>query len=65
MLRILIAAIILLAAVYFYLNSGGSKEQVIEEQQQAIEKAREVEQTVQDQADKLQEKIDEATDDDG
>lgn len=69
MLRILIAAAVLLGAAYFYLNQGEDK-RPLETQQQALEKAKAVEKTVQDQAARLQKQIDEqsgaaADDDDG
>lgn len=70
MLRLLIAAVVLLGAAYFYLNSGGGNARPLETQQQAIEKAKAVEKTLQDQADKMRKQIDEqsgssADDDDG
>ncbi len=69
MLRILVAAIVLLVAAYFYLNQDGEDARVLETQQQALDKAKAVEQTVQDQADALRKQIDEQTgaagDDDG
>ena len=61
MLRILVAAIVLLVAAYFYLNQGGEDVRPLEAQQQAIDKAKAVEQTVQDQADALKQQIDEQT----
>lgn len=66
MLRILVAAAVLLAAAYFYLNQGGEDTRPLEAQQQAIDKAKAVEQKVQDQAEALKKQIDEQTaDDDG
>ncbi|HEX7047319.1 MAG TPA: hypothetical protein VF275_07095 [Gammaproteobacteria bacterium] len=62
MLRILVAAIVLLAAAYFYLNQGGEDARPVEAQQQALEKAKEVEKIVQQQAADLREQIDEQTD---
>ncbi|HEX6929786.1 MAG TPA: hypothetical protein VF267_11070 [Gammaproteobacteria bacterium] len=62
MLRILVAAIVLLAAAWFYLNQGGSENaRPLEAQQQALEKAKEVEKVVQDQADALKQQIEEQT----
>lgn len=63
MLRILIAAGVLFAAAYFYLNQG-EDERPLEAQQQALEKAKAVEKTVQDQAKRMQQQIDAQTDDD-
>lgn len=66
MLRILVAAAVLLAAAYFYMNQGGEESRPLETQQQALEKAKAVEKTVQDQADALKKQIDEQTaNDDG
>ena len=67
MMRILVAAIVLLAAAYFYMNQGGGEDaRPLEAQQQALDKARAVEKTVQDQADALKKQIDEQTaEDDG
>lgn len=62
MLRILIAAIVLLGAAYFYLNQGGEDARPLEAQQQALEKAKEVEKLVQQQAADLREEIDKQTD---
>lgn len=64
MLRILVAAAVLLVAAYFYMNQGGEDSRPLETQQQALEKAKAVEKTVQDQADALKKQIDEQTDDD-
>lgn len=64
MMRILIAAIVLLAAAYFFLNQDGEDARVLETQQQALDKAKAVEKTVQDQADALKRQIDEQTGDD-
>lgn len=69
MLRILVAAIVLLAAAYFFLNQDAEDARVLETQQQALDKAKAVEKTVQDQAEALRKQIDEQTsgagDDDG
>ncbi|MBW3567594.1 MAG: hypothetical protein KY410_06500 [Proteobacteria bacterium] len=66
MLRILVAAAVLLAAAYFYMNQGGEESRPLETQQQALEKAKAVEKTVQDQADALKKQINEQTaNDDG
>lgn len=66
MFRLLIAAAVLLAAAWFYMNQGGENERPLEAQQQAIDKAKAVEQKVQDQAEALKKQIDEQTaDDDG
>lgn len=68
MLRILIAAIVLLAVAYFYLDQGGEDARPLETQQQALEKAKEVEALVQQQAADMREEIDRQTgadDDDG
>jgi CHASE3 domain sensor protein len=67
MLRILVVAAVLLGVAYFYLNQGsGENARPLEAQQEALEKARQVEKTVQDQADALRKQIDEQTaDDDG
>lgn len=62
MLRILIAAIVLLGVAYFYLNQGGEDARPLETQQQALEKAKEVEKIVQQQAADLREEIDKQTD---
>lgn len=62
MLRILLAAIVLLVAAYFYLGSGGNEEPVAK-QQEAIEKAKEVEKTVEEHAQKIRDTVDEADDD--
>ncbi|HEX7029235.1 MAG TPA: hypothetical protein VF254_01460 [Gammaproteobacteria bacterium] len=62
MLRILVVAIVLLAAAYFYLNQGGEDARPLETQQKALEQAREVEKTVQQQAADLREQIDRQTD---
>lgn len=64
MFRILIAAAVLLAAGYFYMNQGGENSRPLETQQQALEQAKQVEKTVQDQADALKKQIDEQTADD-
>lgn len=61
MLRLLIAAAVLLGAAYFYLNQGGDGGRPLETQQQALEKAKAVEKTVQDQAARLKQDIDEQT----
>lgn len=62
MFRLLLALIVLFAAVYFIFKlTGGEKGQPLETQQQALEKAREVEQTVKDQAAELQKQIDAQT----
>ena len=60
MLRLLIAAVVLLAAAYFYLDRG-EEQRPLEAQQQALEKAKAVEQTVRDQAARLQEEIEAQT----
>lgn len=68
MLRILIAAIVLLVAAWFYLDQGDESTRPLETQQQALDKAKEVEQIVQQQAKDMQEQIDRQTgdgDDDG
>lgn len=69
MLRILVAAIVLLAAAYFFLNQDAEDARVLETQQQALDEAKAVEKTVQDQAEALRKQIDEQTsgagDDDG
>lgn len=69
MLRILIAAIVLLAVAYFYIDQGGEGDRPLETQQQALEKAKEVEKLVQQQAADMREEIDKqtgaASDDDG
>jgi len=66
MLRLLVVAAVLLAAAYFYMNQGGENARPLEAQQQALEKAKAVEKTVQDQAEALKKQIDEQTaDDDG
>lgn len=66
MMRILVAAIVLLVAAYFYLNQDGEDARVLEAQQEALDKAKAVEKTVQDQAEALQKQIDEQVgDDDG
>lgn len=59
MLRLLIAAAVLLGAAYFYLNSGGGNARPLETQQRAIEQAKQVEKTVQDQAEKMRKQIEE------
>ena len=64
MFRLLIAAAVLLAAAYFYLNQGGEQSRPLETQQQALEQAKQVEKTVQDQAEALKKQIDEQTADD-
>lgn len=61
MLRIVVAAAVLLAAAYFYMNQGGREPRPLDAQQQALEKAKAVEKTVQDQADALKKQIDEQT----
>lgn len=61
MLRILIAAIVLLAVAYFYLDQGGEDARPLETQQQALEKAKEVEALVQQQAADMREEIDRQT----
>lgn len=63
MLRILIAALALLVAAWFYLDQGEG-DRPLEAQQQALEKARAVEQTVQDQAARLQKEIEAQSGDD-
>lgn len=65
MLRILIVAIVLLVAAYLYLHQGGDEARPLEAQQQALEKAKDVEQVVQQHAADLHEKIDEQAGDDG
>lgn len=69
MLRILVAAIVLLAAAYVFLNQDAEDARVLETQQQALDEAKAVEKTVQDQAEALRKQIDEQTsgagDDDG
>lgn len=68
MSRILIVAAVLLGVAYFYLYQGGHPEgrnsRPLETQQQALEQAKQVEKTVQDQAEILQKQIDEQTADD-
>lgn len=65
MLRILIAAAVLLVAAYFYINQGdGEDARPLEAQQQALDKAKAVEQQVQEDAKKLQEEIEKQTGDD-
>lgn len=61
MLRILIAAIVLLAAAWFYLDQGGEQERPLETQQQALEKAVQVEKTMQERTENLQKAVNEQT----
>ena len=61
MLRILVAAIVLLAAAYVFLNQDAEDARVLETQQQALDEAKAVEKTVQDQAEALRKQIDEQT----